>query len=340
MNRPARAKPKLSSLVDTPEDDGLLFACALDGKGGAKSIGWGDLNRLPAANARHWIHLNRSSPRAQTWLREESGITPITADALLAEETRPRVFRGKRGYVVILRGVNTNPAEDPENMVAIRIWCDGKRLISLRQRKLLTPREILAQFDQSIGPRAVADLFESIIARLAERMGAVITDYDDTLDQIEEQIESIQPSNVRSKLGEIRRQIVALRRYMTPQRDALNQILADTPDWLDQRLRLRLRETADRWQRYIEDLDTARERAVVMIDEIATRLAEAMNRNMLIFSLVAVLFLPLGFLTGLLGINVGGMPGVDSPSAFWITCGLITVVLAVELVLLRKLKMI
>lgn len=34
--------------------------------------------------------------------------------------------------------------------------------------------------------------------------------------------------------------------------------------------------------------------------------------------MIASIFLPLGFLTGLFGVNVGGMPGTDNESAFWI----------------------
>ena len=50
-------------------------------------------------------------------------------------------------------------------------------------------------------------------------------------------------------------------------------------------------------------------------------------------SIAAAVFLPLGFLTGLFGVNVGGMPGVDDPHAFAILClamvGLAAIMLAV-----------
>jgi len=80
------------------------------------------------------------------------------------------------------------------------------------------------------------------------------------------------------------------------------------------------RELAERVTRFVEDLDAVRERALVTQEEIASRLAEQMNARMYVLSLVAGVFLPLGLLTGLLGINVGGMPGEHSPLAFWIVC--------------------
>ena len=63
-----------------------------------------------------------------------------------------------------------------------------------------------------------------------------------------------------------------------------------------------------------------------------------MNRTMYALSVIAGIFLPLGLLTGLLGINVGGMPGVENGWAFWITCALLVVLAAAEVWLFRRLK--
>jgi zinc transporter len=99
-----------------------------------------------------------------------------------------------------------------------------------------------------------------------------------------------------------------------------------------------MRESADKLQRYVEDLDAARDRAVVLRDEIANRLSVQMNRTLYALSIVAGVFLPLGFLTGLLGINVGGMPGVEYDYAFWIACLLMVLVFIGEVALFRRLK--
>ena len=69
---------------------------------------------------------------------------------------------------------------------------------------------------------------------------------------------------------------------------------------------------------------------IVAQEELAARLADDMNRKTYVFTIVAVLFLPLGFLTGLLGVNVGGVPGLDEPHAFnylMASCGAIILAL-------------
>jgi zinc transporter len=83
-----------------------------------------------------------------------------------------------------------------------------------------------------------------------------------------------------------------------------------------------LRETGDQVIRLVEELDAARERSAILNDQLTDKRAEEMNATMLLLSVVAAIFLPLGFLTGLLGVNVGGMPGATWSAAFWLVCGL------------------
>lgn len=109
---------------------------------------------------------------------------------------------------------------------------------------------------------------------------------------------------------------IVLRRYLVPQREVIGRLHAERVSWLSDEIRAYLRESADRVTRYVETLDSARERAAVSSEELASRLAEQMNQTMYLLSVVAAIFLPLGLITGLLGINVGGMPGVDTPWAF------------------------
>ncbi|MGH7787421.1 MAG: CorA family divalent cation transporter, partial [Candidatus Binatia bacterium] len=85
----------------------------------------------------------------------------------------------------------------------------------------------------------------------------------------------------------------------------------------------------------VEDLDALRERAAVANDEIRNRAADETNRRMYIMALVAAIFLPLGLITGLLGINVGGLPGVNYEWGFWIVSGLLVAVGILTAILLR-----
>jgi zinc transporter len=224
-------------------------------------------------------------------------------------------------------------------MVAIRLWCDGHRLISLRHRPLFAPRQIFKDLTENAnGPLTAPALFEAIISRLINQASGVTHEYEQKLDSIELSSQKSGDGTVLRELGELRKDAVELRRFMAPQREALYAMLSEMPPWMPEELRPALRESADRQQRIVEELDALRERALVIKDDVANRLAETMNRNMYIISVIAAIFLPLSFVTGLLGINVGGMPGVDSSVGFWIACALMIFLLVAQIWLFRKMK--
>jgi zinc transporter len=104
---------------------------------------------------------------------------------------------------------------------------------------------------------------------------------------------------------------------------------------MGERDQLHLREEADRVTRYVEDLDAARERAAVTQEELGNRLSEQLNSRMYVLSVVAAIFLPLGFLTGLFGINVGGIPMAENPQGFIDIVLMLLLITGLQVVLFR-----
>lgn len=318
------------------DDDGLVRAYLLDGAGVGRPLQWPEVHRWAPEDGFLWIHLDRANETARRWLATESGLGQLACEALLAEDTRPRSAEFENGLIVILRGVNLNPGADPEDMVSIRLWIDRDRVISVRLRRLMAVVDICERLEAGAGPCGPADFLVDLAARLVERMGPVIDDFEDEADDVENAVLVSVGHALRGRLGELRRRVIALRRYIAPQRDVMARLVAERVPWLDDLHRMRLRETADRITRYVEDLDAVRDRAAVTQDELSSRLGEQMNRNMYVLAIVAGVFLPLGLLTGLLGINVGGIPGADTPWAFAAVAAGLGILGAIELWALRR----
>ena len=319
------------------QSNGLICAYLLKGDGSGEEMDWKAVNTWRPGDGPIWIHLDRSHPESMQWLREESGLDPLIQEAMLDEETRPRCISTPLGWMVILRGVNLHPGADPEDMISIRMWIDGKRIISLRKQKLMAVQDIRDEIGRGIGPKTTGDFLVRLVDRLIDRMGPVLENLDDQIDSIEEEVIDAPSHILRSKLGSLRRQTITLRRYLAPQREVTSRVQTERVDWLDDFHRSHLREIGDRLIRYIEELDAGRERAAVTHEELLGRISEQMNRTMFVLSLVAAIFLPLGLLTGLLGINVGGIPGADNPFAFWQVC-LIMIFIALGLAWLFRRK--
>jgi len=298
--------------------EGLITAWAFDGEGGARRIGWPEiLARQTPPGGFVWVHLQLTENRPQRWLMEESGIDISVAESLVAEETRPRCALLEHGAFLNLRGINLMPYSLPDEMHSIRFWVEPRRIISVRKRQL----SAVMDFEEAIGrgraPRTPGEFIADISMRLVDRMDIVIHALAEQADELEEQVLSASLSNLSGKVSELRRVAIILRRYIAPQREALNHFSLEDDAWLGPKDRNRLRDAADRVTRFAEELDSVRDRAAVIYDQMVERRAEQMNRSMLILAVVTVVFAPLTLISGLLGMNVGGIPGADDQSGFW-----------------------
>lgn len=282
-----------------------------------------------------WLHLDYSDPEMARWVREDSGVDDVVAEAILAPETRPRCLVHGNGLLVMLRGVNLNPGADPEDMVSVRIWITGDRIISSGLRKLISIDDLCQEIEQGTGPASQGEFLVRLGELMADRIGDVVNDVDNVVDSLENELLTAEHHELRYALSNVRRQIVALRRYLAPQRDALARLVSERSSFIDDLVRMQLRELTDRMTRYIEDLDEARDRASVTHEELLNRLAELTNRRMYLLTMIAAIFLPLSFVTGLLGINVGGIPGANNSRGFLIVIGLLAVISVAQWIYFR-----
>jgi zinc transporter len=277
-----------------------------------------------------WAHFDATRDETLTYLKRDSGIPGVAAEALVARETRPRCSMIGNALLVVLRGVNLDPGADPEDMVSIRMLVEEKRIISAQQRQLLSVNDACESLQQK-PPDGTPDILLRILGRLVERINRVIDALEDRAADLENDVMEATESDQRAELSSLRREAIMLRRYLAPQREALGRMLTELPSWFGELDRLRLREIYDRQVRLVEDLDSVRERLGVIHEELVSRLSDQLNKRMYVLSIVAALFLPLSFLTGLLGINVAGIPGEDYPHAFWVFTGMLVVLIAFQM---------
>ncbi len=301
-------------------EEGLVFACILNGNGDSPSLTWDEINMWSSQQGPLWVHLDRTGTDSQHWLQEKSGLNPIVAEALLEEETRPRIMVLDDSLFLTLRGVNLNPGAEPDDMISIRLYIEANRVITVRHRLLKTIQDIRSSLAANNGPQNPGEFLTVLVDQLMERMAPVVRQLDEEIDDVEEQIIGQATYQLRSQLGILRRQVISFRRYISPQREVIAHLHLAQLTWLSPTQRARIREVADHTVRYVEDLDAARDRMGVMQEELTNKLSEQMNKTMYILTVLAGIFLPITFVTGLLGINVGGIPGSEDPWAFTTVC--------------------
>lgn len=315
----------------------MNHALLLDGNGNAKELTYNDINvdKLPSDGIL-WVHFDYSSQMAKDWIRNKSGIDSVAMDALLTEETRPRTTILNDSFLIALRGVNLNPNSKPEDMVSIRLFISNKLIITTKRRNLLSVDEIIDCLKRGVGPKSSSEFLNELTYRVTSRMENVIGELEDRTDFLEESLIDLGNAKFRSELLAIRRETIILRRYLFPQKEAISKLYHDKVTWLNEYEKIELRETNDQVIRYIEELDTIKDKVALIQEDLANKLSEQMNKKMYVLSIISVIFLPLSFLTGLLGINVGGIPGAENNNAFYIFVGILALIVTTQLLIFKK----
>ncbi|MDD4329520.1 MAG: zinc transporter ZntB [Aliarcobacter sp.] len=314
------------------------IAFLLDKKGGAIELSYEELNHVDKNGKILWVHFDYSSPEAVDWITNKSEIDSIAMDALLTEETRPRTTLLNDSILIALRGVNLNPNSKPEDMVSIRLYISTHLIISTRKRDILSVTEIIDILKKGIGPKSSSEFLTELIYRVTDRMEDVINQIEDRTNALEENLIDSTDLKFRNEILSVRREIIILRRYLFPQKEALNKLYNDKITWINEYERIEIRETNDQLMRHIEELDTIRDKVSLIQEELANSLSDQVNKKMYILSIISAIFLPLTFLTGLLGINIGGIPGAQNDNAFYIFSIILVMVTSVQFYIFKKKK--
>lgn len=263
-----------------------------------------------------WLALDGRQPGVAQWIAEQQDIPDIARSALMAAETRPRSDLVGQGVIINLRGLGKTPEDDPDALVSLRFWAETGRVILVMFRTPLALDIVVQEFlaGKICDP---GDLLSAFANAITDGLDPDVANLGDALDDCELKVEVANIHPTRREVTRVRARAIAFRRFVAPQRQALSQLSGAALDWLDDDDRLHLREGADRAARMAEELESVRERAMLMHEELTDRRSELMDGRALLISIVALVFLPLTFITGLLGMNVDGIPYAHQPWAFW-----------------------
>ncbi len=299
-----------------------IIACQLDGKGGMQPV---THLQLTDPQGTFWLHLDYSRPGSREWLQATPLLPDRVREALLGESMRPRLTRLAEGMVLVLRSANDDDEARPEHLLAIRIFINDQFIITTRKRKVTAIEDLRSDLENHQGAHSTG----SWLVRFCDSL----TDYNsEFISLIHDQILAMEDDLLSSKipargdLAQLRKQLIVMRRYMAPQRDVFARIASERPSWLTEDESRLMQDIAERMGRGLEDLDAGIARTAVLSDEIHSQVAESMNRRTYIMSLMAMVFLPATFLTGLFGVNLGGIPGGEWHYGFGVFCLILAIV--------------
>lgn len=277
-----------------------------------------------------WVNLMRTEPDAAETLAS-LGLPATAIDPLLVEETRPRAWTQGDRTLMVLRGINLNEDIGDHPLIALRLCVSSRLVITCRKFRFRALEDLVARCEEGCAPRSPAAFLVDLIEGLSERFAARIGELDRRLEEIEGQ----QSAAREESLAALRRELLPLGRFMLPQREALSRLRHLSQGWAAAEDLADIDDVENEFLRLIEHLREVEGQATLLREELLSETAATQARNTYLISILAALFVPLSFITGLLGMNVAGIPGAETPYAFALVVGLMAAVFVAGLAVLR-----
>ena len=264
-----------------------------------------------------WLHFDFSDPHLSTWCLTH--LPALASRTLLAQRTRPGIDVHGDGLVMTLRGVNLNEGEEVEDMVSLRLWATETLVVTVRRQRIFALEDVRDQITDGDAPDSALRLVARITERLVDRIETLSLDLEDRAETMEDAGYDHQ-TDPPENLWRTRQQVITLRRHIGPMSEALQEFAQIEIPLMKDEFRSRLRHTASRAKRSVDELHEVADRLTALSDHLELQQDARLARNSYKLSVIAAIFLPLSFLTGLFGVNVAGMPGMTHPYAFTILC--------------------
>jgi len=289
-----------------------------------------------------WLHFNASHAGARRWLSQQSAIPSEFVQLIESHSARIHLTALPEGLVGVIADLAYGDELDPSETVTVWVFACAGLLVTARNHAAKTADRLRqtarVHLAATSGLSLLAHLFEAQVELLRDWISVAAHE----LDHAEDQILIGNVTRQRESIGRTRRLAMHLRRHFGPLRAALHRLLSQPPE---RRGGIEL----ESWRAVLEDLSftvdeasNVYERAKLLQEELASRLAEATSRNLFLLTVATIVFLPMTLLSGIFGMNVNGVPGVGdvaSASSFWWVLALIALSGAVTYLLIRLRKL-
>lgn len=278
------------------------------------------LNAVLGSEQAFWCHLESPSKNLQQQIAKRFALPKVVRMILFSEEARSRCVKHDKGCVLIIQGVQPSTMVDDKDFPTLRFWITKQGILSISTGKIQAVYDLQKNIDATSETNPIQCL-TMLLEDLISYLGDSVYQIDEALNKIEANFEYTEESPLR--VMSIRQDIIYLRRYVFPQRDALIN-LAHKLTFVTDSVRSELKELSDGMLRQVEAIEMLRERAVVIQDNLTNQIGEIANRRMYLLTIIMLLFTPAFFIMGMFSMYVP-IPGMNSKLTWWLVSLLIII---------------
>ena len=185
--------------------------------------------------------------------------------------------------------------------------------------------------------RSPAELIEAVMGQSLDGMSGELGKLGDMLDGIEDRVVRDAWHNERQALVEARRQLVVIHRQMATLTNLFRHLDHSHRDELPDQINDMAARLSHRAHTLYHDGEQLQARTRLLQDELMAKLTMQSNQLLYVLSVMTAVLLPMTIISGLFGMNVGGLPLVDTPMGFWVVTAVSLAIAAITYLFVRRL---
>jgi zinc transporter len=300
---------------------GLVWAYRFDEEGHGQRLADGEpIDLTQPGEGFRWLHLNLVDQRACKWIATHPGLPPAAREMMTISDHHHRVLVTDGLLAAVFYDFERSLHQTSAGVARLHVVLGDRFLLSARHQPVQAADSARRAVEEGLLTRGPAELLETIITGVVDTAAEVTATQSQDLDAIEDSLLGGRGTNDSGKLAAARRRIVHLHRQLGGLRAIFRRIEGESSDRLPQTLL----DTAARIAQHLDSLDSdvlaLQQQARLLQDEISSKLAERINRQLYLLSVIAARFLPPSVVAGIFCMNVGGLPLLESPMASWLRC--------------------
>ena len=282
-----------------------------------------------------WLDIMGNCSSQEALLHDVFELAPITIQTMDEEKERAKFNEQENYFYLVLHGLSYDAQIDEAATPKLDIVFGKNFMITVHRATLPWLDSLFEEAqeksaDEHTLSRGIAFLLYALLDALVDSYFPVLDDIDEIIDDLEDVTVNSTSNDVQVRIFRIKRSLAQMRRVISPQVEVTNSLLARAGKFIPAKAEPYFADVHDHLLRAFEVLDSYRDLMSGMLDVYLTTVSNRLNVVMKQLTIIAAIFLPITFITGVFGQNFGHLPQVehDNGYLFWIVLafmGLVTV---------------
>lgn len=287
-----------------------------------------------------WIDLEKPEESEIDILRDVFNFHPLAIEDCLHKRQRPKVDNYKDYYFIVLNEFTGGNINKNFTYTQLYIFLGENYIITIHWNKLKAINDTMERIMNGprIFERGIDFILYNIFDTLVDDYFPLADSIGDKIDVIEENILKNPGKQVQNEILVLKRNILKLRKVLSPQREVLNILLRHDFTLIKEENRLYYMDVYDHMLRIYDLLDTYIDLLASTMDLYMSQISNKMNEIMKVLTIITTILMPLSLITGIYGMNFKFMPELEARYGYYATLALMVIVAGVGIIYFKKKK--